>query len=138
LVSRSGEKKLHGERLRVAEREVGEARQPRLEAVHDVVQAGREREREVCARAHRDAHPAPPGDRDGRAHRDHVRDAAVSERAPSREQVRGPARRGEDGDVVPEPAQLPGDAGDVLVDVVGLRPVERRHQADAQGHRGRV
>ena len=28
-----------------------------------------------------------------------------------------------------------GDSGDVLVDVVGLRPRERRHEADAEGHR---
>ena len=52
----------HGERLGVAQRQVGETRQSGLEAVHDVEPAGGEREREVGAGSHRNPHPAAARD----------------------------------------------------------------------------
>ena len=67
-----GEERRGGERAGVAEREVGEARQPRLEAVDDVEAAAGERDRQVRADADRDAHAAAPRDRDGRAERDQL------------------------------------------------------------------
>ena len=85
----------------VAEREVGEARQARLEAVDDVEVARRERDGEVRADADRHADPAPPRDRHGRAERDELRVAeAARERAPARAEVAGAVRRPEHGDLV--------------------------------------
>ena len=104
----------------------------------DVVAATREREREVRADADRHADPAPARDGDGRAERDHLRIGSLEQGAASGDEVGCPRRRREHGDVVPEPSQARGEAGDVLVDVVWPRPGERRDEADAQGHRLRV
>ena len=56
----------------------------------------------------------------------------------ARQQVGRTARRRDHGHLVPEPAQLVADASDVLVDLVRLRPGERRDEADAEAHRVRV
>ena len=126
----------HGERLRVAQREVGDARQAGLEAVDDVVAALLEREAEV--RAHADGHAQARASRHGhrRTDRDHLGVGAAAERAAAREQV-GPAARGrQHGHRVTEAAERLRDASDVLVHVVRLRPRERGHEADAKGHAG--
>ena len=68
---------------RVPEREVREARQPRLEAVDDVELSPGESRGQVRADADREADPAPPRDRDGRAERDQRRGDAVTQRAPA-------------------------------------------------------
>ena len=98
------------ERLRVAQREVRQARKARLEAVDDVEAAECEREREVRADADRDAHPAAPRDRHRRPEGDDLGVEAVEERAPSGGEVAGPVRRREHGHRVPQRAQLPRDA----------------------------
>ena len=129
------EERRDGQRLGVAEREVGEARQARLEAVHDVEAALAQREREVRADADRDAE-ARSAARSGIAGPTAITSAASPrcERAAAGEQVGRAARRSEHGDRVPERPQLPRDPGDVLVDVVRLRPRERRHEAQAETH----
>jgi hypothetical protein len=119
------------QRGRVAEGEIGQRRQPRLEPVDDVEAAQLERQREVGARPDGHADPAPAGDRHGRAERDDLRVDAVEQCAAPRGELLCPVRRSEDRDRVPEPPQLLGDAGHVLVDVMRLRPRERRHQAES-------
>ena len=120
---------------RVAEREVGEARQPGLEAVDDVVAAGREGDREIRAHADRDAHPAAPRDRHGRPERDEVGVEPGREgSAPSGEVARS-IRGRENGDAMTARAQLPCEPGDVLVHVVRLRPGEGGDEGDAKCHR---
>ena len=118
------------DRARVPEGEVREARQPGLEAVNDVIAAAGERDRQACAGSDGDAHAGAARDRDRRAERDQVGVGAVRERAPSFAQIGGPARGSEHGHAVPELAQLGGDTGDVVVDLVGHRPGERRDEAD--------
>jgi hypothetical protein len=66
---------------RVAQREVREGRQARLEPVDDVEAPELEREREVRTGTDRDADPAAPRDRDGGAQRDDLRVEAVEQRA---------------------------------------------------------
>ena len=107
----------------------------RLEAVDDVVLALAQREREV--RAHADRHAEAGAARDGMlgADGDHLRVQAAVERTPSGQEVGGSARRRDDGDRVAEGAQRFRDAGDVLVDLVRLRPGERRDEADAEATR---
>ena len=61
---------------------------------------------------------------------------ASRERATAREQVAAARRRREHGHLVAEVAKSARDAGDVVVDVVRLRPGERRDQADP--HRSRI
>jgi hypothetical protein len=85
---------------RVAKRQVREARQPRLEAVHDV-EAGLQGEREVRPHADRHAHAAAARDRHRGAEGDELGIEAVPERAASRCEVAGPVGRGEHGDRVP-------------------------------------
>ena len=128
------EERRDGERLGVAEREVGDARQPRLEAVDDVEAALAQGERDVRADADRNAEARAPGDRHRRPDRDHLRSLAAVQGAAAGEQVGRAARRREHGDRVPERPQLPRDPGHVLVDVVRLRPRERRHEAEAETH----
>lgn len=137
LARRIGEPLRREERRRrectgVAEREVRQARQARLEAVHDVEAAAREREREAGANADGNAHPAPPRDRHGRAERHEVPErVAISKQRPaSFAEIAGAVRRREDGHVVAALPQLPRQRCDVLVDVVRLRPGERRHESD--------
>ena len=128
-----------GQRLGVTECEVGDARQPGLEAVDDVEASLLEGEGEVRAHPDGDAHAALPGDRHRGADREHVGVEPARERPPAGEKVGRAAGGGEHGDGVPEPPQLGGDTGDVLVHLVRLRPGERRDQADAQeAHVGRV
>jgi len=120
----------HGERLCVAEREVGEARQTRLEAVHDVEAAECERQRQVRARADRDADPASTRDRNRRPEGDNVRVEPVEQCAPARGQIARAVGGREDRDGVSDSAELGRDPRDVLVDVVRLRPGERRDETD--------
>ena len=63
------EERRRRERARVAEREVRQTRQRRLEAVHDVEAPARKRKREARANADRHSHPAPPRDRHRRPER---------------------------------------------------------------------
>src|SRR5439155_16816392 len=90
------------ERLRIAEGEIGEGGQSRLEAVHDVEAPERERKREIrsCPDGHADS--AAPGDRYGRAHDDDLGIEPVEEGAPSGSEIAGPVRGGEDGHRMPE------------------------------------
>ena len=98
----------------------------------DVVVGGGERERQVGADADRNTHLGAARDRDGRAHGDHAAGLGVTlEDLPAFEQVGGPRRGRDDGHVVSAPAQRVRGAPDVLVHVVGLRPCERRYEADA-------
>ena len=108
------------ESLRVAEREVRDARQAGLETVDDVEPALAQREVEVRAHADGHAEARAARDRDGRTDRDHLGGFAAGERAVPCDEVGGPARRREHRDGVPEPAQLLRDPRDVLVDVVRL------------------
>jgi hypothetical protein len=102
--------------------------------VDDVEPPPLQRERQVCPDSYRDAYSAPSRDRERRAESDDVRGDAVEQRPPARDQIGRARRRSEHGDVVPERAQLPGEAVDVLVDVVRPRPGERSDQADAETH----
>jgi hypothetical protein len=102
--------------------------------VDDVEAAGAEREREVRAHAHRYAHAAAAGDRQRRSERDHVRLRAVEEDAATGREIACAVRRREHRDRVPQRAEAARDAVHVLVDVVWLRPGERRDEADAQAH----
>ncbi len=129
------EERRDGERVRVAQREVREARQPRLEAVDDVERAVGECEREVRADADGRGHRAAAGDGQCGADRDHVAELAPLQRAPARAEVGGAVGRRQHGDGVAESPQLAGDAGDVVVHVVRLRPGERRDEADSEAHR---
>ena len=128
------EKARDGERLGIPQGQVRQARQAGLEAVHDVVAPDREGEREVRAHADRHADPAPPRDRHRRPESNDVGVGAVEKRPPPGEQVGRPARRREDGDVMAELAEPGGDACDVLVHVVRLRPGERRDEAHSKAH----
>ena len=120
------------QRLVVAQGEVGQAREPGLEPVHHVVAALRQSEREIGADSDRDAHAAAPRDRDRRAERDRLRLGAVLERVAPGRQLAGARRRREHRHPVPAGAEAAGDTRDMLVDIVGLRPVEGRDQADLQ------
>jgi hypothetical protein len=106
--------------------------------VDDVVFTASERERKVCPNAYRQTDPAPARDRDGRSQCDHVSSGAVLKSTPPGEQVGGTIRRGEHADLVSEVAKRPSRARDVLVDVVRLRPGERRDEADPERHGLRV
>ncbi len=99
--------------------------------MHDVVLADREREGQVRADSDGDAHPTAAGDRNRGADRNELRVRAVRKRAPAREQVARARRGREDGDGVPERTQLSRHSRHVLVDVVRLRPRERRDEADS-------
>ena len=57
---------------------------------------------------------------------------AVLQRAPAGQEIRRPTGRGEHRHSVAEVAEAAREAGHVLVDIVRLRPGERRDQADAQ------
>jgi hypothetical protein len=127
-----------GQRLRITQCEIRQARQARLEPVDDVEAAERERHREVCTRTHRHADSAPPRDRHRRPERNEVGIEPVEQRATPRSEVAGAVRGCEDRDRVAQRPQLAGHALDVLVDVVRLRPGERRHEADPKGHSLRV
>jgi hypothetical protein len=72
----------HAERTRVAEREVGEARQAGLEAVDDVEAPVGERKGEVRAHAHWYSHLREPRDRQGWPQRDHVGRLAAKQCSP--------------------------------------------------------
>ena len=67
-----GDERGDGARVRFAEREVRERRQPRLEAVDDVVVGGGQREREVGADTDGNAHLGAARDRHGRPDGDHA------------------------------------------------------------------
>ena len=67
------EERRDGQRGGVAQGEIREARQARLEPVYDVEAAGGEPERKVRAHADGDAHPAAARDRHRGAERDDVR-----------------------------------------------------------------
>ena len=107
----------------------------RLEAVDDVVAALLEGEREVRAHAHGHADARAARDREGRPERDQLGVAAVEERGAAGAEVGRPGRRRQHRDVVAEPSELRGRAGDVLVDVVRPRPGEGRDEADSEAHR---
>ncbi len=128
------EERRDGQRLRVAERQVGDARQRGLEAVDDVVLALAERQRDVGAHADRHAEARPARDGHARPDGDHVRRLAAVQGPPAGEEVGCSARGGEDGDRVAEGAERSRHSGDMLVDLVRLRPGERGHEADAKAH----
>jgi len=113
------EKGRDGERARIAQSQVREARQPGLEAMDDVVAALGEREREVRPRADRHADAAPARDRHRRPESDDLVAAPVEQRAPASDQVGRARRGGEHRHRVPEGAQPIRDPRHVLVDVVG-------------------
>ena len=125
-----------GERVRVAQREVGERRQPGIEAVDDVVAPLGEGLAQV--RLHADGHaelrPARHGHR--RPERDHLGRLAVLQRPPPGEQVGGPGRGRQHRHGMADGPEGRGHPGHMVVHVVRLRPRERRHQADA--HRPRA
>ena len=102
----------------------------------DLEVAAGERELELRADAERHPDPAAARDRHRRPDRDDLTRGARVERAAALEEFARPARGREHGHLVPERAKLRRHAGDVLVDVVGLRPVERRDEADAHGGAG--
>ena len=122
------------ERVGLPQRQVGERGQAGLEAVDEVEPAAREREPEVRAHADGNAHLRAPRDRHRRADRHHVlRRRVPVHDAPAGEE-RGCARRGrEDRDLVAERPETVGNARDVLVHVMRLRPRERRDETDAHG-----
>ena len=128
------EERRDGERLRVAEREVREARQARLDPVDDVVAPFAEREVEVEAGADRHAHLRAPRDRHRRPDGDQLRVGAALQDLPPGCEIARAIRRGEHRHVVAERPQLPGDPVDVLVDGVRLRPGEGRDEADSEAH----
>ena len=108
------------EGLRVAECEVREARQSGLDSVNDVVAPFAERELEVEARTDRHAHLRAARDRHRRPDGDQLRVGAALQDLPPGCEVARAVRRSEDGHVVTERPQLPGDPVDVLVDGVRL------------------
>ena len=101
------EERRDGERLGVSEREVGDARQARLEAVDDVEAALAQGERDVRADADRNAEARAAGDGDRRPDRDHLRGLAAVQRAAAGEQVGRAARWSEHRDRVPERRAAP-------------------------------
>ena len=166
-----GEEGGDSERMRVAKRQVREARQPGLEPVDDVEPPPLQGEGQIRPHADRNADPASPGDGQRRAERDHTgltapsrcvpagrsRHAGFGGRAaqvgaaflvgavkrrlgtveqcpPARDEIGRASRGSENGHLVPERAQLAGEAVDVLVDVVRARPGERSNQTDAETH----
>jgi hypothetical protein len=124
----------HGQRVRVPEGEVRQARQARLEAVDDVELAPLECRGQVRAHPDREADAAPTRDGHGGTERDQRRPGPVSKGAPPGGQVGGAVRGGEHAHRMVALAERIGDPGDVLVHVVRLRPREGGHQADSQGH----
>ena len=118
------------ERIGVAQGEVGQRGESRLEAVDDVEPEGQglaevrlysDRYAELGATRH--------GDRG--SHCDHLGTLPRRECAPARQQVARACRGGDDGDLVAERTKLAGDPANVVVDVVRLRPRERGHQANS-------
>ncbi len=124
------------ERVRVAEGQVGERRQPRVEPVHEVVRALLERLAEVRLHAHGDAELRPARHRHRRAHGEHVGLLAAQQRAPPGQQVGRPGGRRDHRHLVAARPQGTRDACDVVVHVVRLRPRKRRHQADPHRSEG--
>ena len=82
-----GEERRRRRRLRLEQRGRGEAREPGLEAVHDVEGAERERGREVRADADRQRDALGQRRRDGGADRDDVADDAPLQRPAALEQI---------------------------------------------------
>ena len=100
--------------------------------MHDVEAPLGERNCEIGADTDRD-----PDAGQRRSDRDEVlADAAVQRTAAGRE-VAGAIRRGQDRHLVAARAEGAGQAVDVLVDVVRLRPVEGRDEGDGKCHRSR-
>jgi len=131
----AGDEGRDGQRVRVAEGEVRERGEARLEAVHDVVAALGEGLREVGLDADRHPHLRAPRDRDRRADRDHLGLLAAGERPAPGQQVGGARGRCEHRHLVAQRPQPGGDACHVLVHVVGLRPGEGRDQTDPHTRR---
>ena len=102
--------------------------------MHEIEAAEREGEGQVRSRPDRNADAAPARDGHGRPERNDLGVEPVQKRTPPGSEVAGAVRRRQDGHGMAEPPQLARDARHVLVHVVGLRPGERRNQADA--HRG--
>ena len=122
--------------LGLAQSEVGETRQRRLEAVDDVEAPGAQGTRDIGAHADGDTHAAPARDRDRRPEGEQLPAVhrSIEQREPARGKVGGAIRRRDDRYRVAEDAQLPRDARDVLVHLVRLRPRERCDEADAKRH----
>ena len=102
------------------ESEIGEAREPGLEAVHNVVAARAEGESHVRSNGDRDAHVRTPGDRHRGADRDHVHVFGSLEGAAPGEEVAGSRRGREDGHRVAEASQRVRSSRDVDIDLVRL------------------
>jgi len=118
------------------EREVRKAGQTRLETVHDVEPAAHERQREARPDSDRNSHPAPTGDRNGRAERDQLGVVKRTEQGASPGgEVSRTVRGRQDRDRVAASSQLTSEAVHVLVHVVRLRPGERRDERDPHGDR---
>ena len=126
------------DRLRLEQCRVRQARQARLDAVDDVEAAERECGREVGAHADRECDALGQRRRHGRTDRHDVSELAALKCAPSLLEVGCARGRGDHGHAVAAGAQGRCGAPDVLVDVVRLRPGERRDEADAKAHVGRV
>ena len=121
------EERRRGQRGGVAQRQIRQARQSRLETVHHVEAAPRKGEREARADADRHAHAAPTGDPHRRADCDQLRVVEVSEQGASPGcQIAGAVRGGQDRDRMTASTQLTREPVHVLVHVVRLRPGERR------------
>jgi len=112
-----------------SQREVRDARQCRLEAVHDVEAAVRQRDGEVGLHPDRDADARERGtDRDEVLHR------AARECPAAGGEVARTIRRRQHADAMAAGAQGAGEAVDVLVDLVRLRPGEGRDEGDRKCH----
>ena len=121
------------ERAGIAQSQVRQARDAGLEAMDDVEAEPAERVAETAARIPTGIPTLLPGATvTVGVDRDHVRLGSVQQGAAAGGEIARAARRREDGDAVPELAQFRGDAGDVLVYIVRLRPREGRDQADAE------
>ena len=104
--------------------------------MHDVERAGRERDREVGAYADRDSEARAARHRHGGAEGDQLGIGAACKRAPAGGEVAGAVRRRQHGDGVTARTQLACQPGDVLVDVVRLRPGKGGYEGDAECHPG--
>ena len=112
-------------------------------AVHDVERALCEHEPEIRPHADRDADPVPRREGQRRPEGDEVAEPPIAvgepaQRPPPGRQVPCACGRREHRHVVPEGTKGVRCSRNVLVHRVGLRPRERRDEADAERHRAIV
>ncbi len=131
------EERRHRRRLRLEQGEVGEALNPRLEGVHDVEPAALESRAQ--ARPHADGELDARARRDGdggRQRDDGVVEPSALQCAPTGDEVACPCRGREHRHHVTAASERRRDAVDVVVDLVRLRPGERRDETDAHAQTG--